>query len=198
MTTTTTTNPEFQAKIGEALQTFYDAQLALQRDAFEATRLGVQSMVALQRAGVRGLVRAVESTVEPVAMNDEVLVQSLRAWTATLPNVTPEVAEKLANDAAASVKSVQSTVAKAGVQLREAAAKQAAQYEQALGAVESRAVDGLKAAEQSVNQGTILAGRVTGEWVDAFFEAMKSAQQAAEEAQTAVVADGKPASDKKA
>lgn len=180
------TTKDVQTKVGETLTVFYDAQLAMQKNAVATLGNAFEGSLALQRSALRAWTRAFEvpqSVVQPTA---EQVAAQFRAYVAAVPGFTPEAAEKMAHEVAQTYVMTRDATGKQVAAVREASMKAVAQYEQFLGQVEVQSVEGLKAATQSVETATKTAAQVTSEWVDAVFDAVNAAVKAAEDAQVAV------------
>lgn len=186
MQQTTKMTKDAQTKVGETLTVFYDAQLAMQKNAFDSARATFEGALALQRSALRAWTRAFDVPQTIVQPTAEQVAAQFRAFVVAVPGFTPEVADKMANEVAQTYVMTRDATGKQVSAVREASMKAVAQYEQFLGQVEAQSVEGFKAATTGVESATKTAAQVTGEWVDAVFDAVNAAVKAAEDAQVAV------------
>ncbi len=166
---------ETRSKVTEALGALYDAQLALQKSALETARATLESGLDLQRSGLAAVTRAVDAALRPQPVDAEAFRGSIHGFVATLPGITPEVADQLAKDVTAVFAELQTTTVRTSDAVREAAVRGAQQYESFLADVATRAKPGFEAAGENAASATSLANRVAGAWVGAFFDAVQSA-----------------------
>lgn len=147
---------ESQTKITNAVQAFFDAQLALQKDVFAATTAGFQGVLALERASLKAAARAAETGAEFAKKTTETLPVTVKAWAQNIPMVDAETAERLSKETGATLVQLRETAEKSAVAARQAAEIAAKNYEAFLAELETRGLETLKVAETNVAQTTVV------------------------------------------
>lgn len=174
---------ESQTKVSNAVQAFFDAQLALQKDFFAVATAGFQGAIALERASLKAAARAAETSMEYTKTASANVPNAVRNAIGVVPGVDAETAERLAKEAGTALATIQATSEKSASAAREAAAIATRQYETILADLETRGVETVKAAEAGMAQSTQAARDAANSALESAYAAATRATAAARNAQ---------------